>query len=924
MAEIVPVLELAAQQERQELVKDYDPTGFERAQQEASVIAVPDLVGREAELAALGAVVRLEVPAMTLHGDPGVGKSTLLEWGADHARQLGVRPFGAVGVQAEADLPYGGLHQMFAPFTGYLKRLEPLHREALRHVLGLAGGRPPERLVASTASLALLQAAADDGQLLLTVDDLHWIDAPTREVLMFMLLRQQCWRGFGAILARRSFTVAEDPPGYLNPLRVGPLAAGADGELLRRRCPDLPARQARQALREAAGNPRALTARAELEAAFAERVTALPAGPRAALLRMALGGDDHGELTPEESAVLEELELITRGPVAGTARFRHRLARTAALGAATERELRAARAALARSYLEPAERELWDPRQHGDRSKEQAAADLERAALAIEARGATQLAVTGLRQAAALTRVPRHAARRLHDAADLAAECADAPLAERLLAQARAWLRAPEEPGRAQLTRAYLLLHRAGDLTAARRMLLRHAEHCGDPAERAEALRLLITCACYRQEPGDWQDIADLLRRYASQLAPDVQLLYDACSARSAGGPATRDRMLDALHTLETGPGDATARRIAELCLVAFRVDALAEAGPQLRALTGRARGVGGVIPAMTGLLLTGYQHYLAGQWDLAHDCAERGLDLAERHELELSANDFCCLLGRVAAGRGDTETVRELSRGIEEWATAHDSGLHLALSARNMALAAIADGDYETAYLQATRISPAGRLPGPAATAPWAVFDLVEAATRIGQTEEAAACAAAVAEAGSGYVPPRLRVELAAARALTASDDVAIPMLHDALALPGARRRPFDAARIELALGERYRRTRQPSAARPHLRRAADLFTRLGAGPWTQRAEQGLRAAGTAIAARGAEPGGAVRAGLTAQELDIARLAASGLSNREIGTRLFLSPRTVASHLYHVFPKLGITSRVSLRDALTMLTDAG
>lgn len=475
----------------------------------------------------------------------------------------------------------------------------------------------------------------------------------------------------------------------------------------------------------------------------------------------------------------------------------------------------------------------------------------------------------------------------------------------------------PQEPDRAELTRAYLLLHQAGDLTAARRALLRLARRCERPRQLDETLRLLITCAYYRQEPGDWRDIDDLLRRHASQLTPEARLLHDAFAVPAQGEPPARDRLLDALHEQETASGDAPARRLAELCLVAFRIDALVEAGPQLRALAGHARGQGGVIPAMTGLLLTAYQRYLAGQWDLAQDCAERGLSVAERYELELAANDFRCLLGRVAASRGDTGTVRELSRGVEGWAAAHNSGLHLALSARNLTLAALAEGDYETAYLQASRVSAAGRVTGPATLAPWTARDLVEAAMRTGRTEEAAAHVAAADEAGLACLTPRLRVQLTAARALAAPDDAAVPMLLDALALPGARQWPFDAARIELALGERYRRIRRPSEARPHLLRAADLFSRLGAAPWARRAEHGLRATGTAIGSGSQRPGGGSSATLTAQELAIAQLAACGLSNREIGTRLFLSPRTVGSHLYHVFPKLGITSRSALRDAL-------
>ncbi|MFI6743256.1 LuxR family transcriptional regulator [Nonomuraea sp. NPDC050451] len=150
------------------------------------------------------------------------------------------------------------------------------------------------------------------------------------------------------------------------------------------------------------------------------------------------------------------------------------------------------------------------------------------------------------------------------------------------------------------------------------------------------------------------------------------------------------------------------------------------------------------------------------------------------------------------------------------------------------------------------------------------------------------------------------------AAQALVAPDEEAVPLFRAALALPRTERWPFDHARVRLALGELQRRRLQPGEARPEPRRAADLFAGIGATAWQQRAEQELRASGVAVAQR---PNAAH--GMTAQQLEVARLAASGLSNKEIGERLFLSSRTVSAHLYRIFPKLGITSRAALRDAL-------
>lgn len=147
----------------------------------------------------------------------------------------------------------------------------------------------------------------------------------------------------------------------------------------------------------------------------------------------------------------------------------------------------------------------------------------------------------------------------------------------------------------------------------------------------------------------------------------------------------------------------------------------------------------------------------------------------------------------------------------------------------------------------------------------------------------------------------------------MAAEEEDAVALFGAAPALPGVERWPFDQARVRLAFGALHRRRLRPGDARPELRRAADLFGRLGAAAWQRRAEQELRAAGVATQRTPADAG----APLTAQQLEVARPAASGLSNKEIGARLYLSPRTVGAHLYRIFPKLGITSRSALRDAL-------
>jgi DNA-binding CsgD family transcriptional regulator len=199
-------------------------------------------------------------------------------------------------------------------------------------------------------------------------------------------------------------------------------------------------------------------------------------------------------------------------------------------------------------------------------------------------------------------------------------------------------------------------------------------------------------------------------------------------------------------------------------------------------------------------------------------------------------------------------------------------------------------------------------------------VMDLVEAAVRTGRTDQARAHVAAAQQAGIASISPRTALITAGAAALAAPDHDAGPLFEAALSLPEADRWPFEQARIHLAYGEWLRRTRDTTRARLHLRAALETLDRLGAQPWAQRAHNELRATGIPTTARP----GARAAALTAQERQIATLAATGLTNKQIGQQLFLSHRTVGAHLHRAFPKLGITSRAALHDALETITPDG
>ncbi|GAA4955232.1 AAA family ATPase [Actinoplanes utahensis] len=905
-----------------------------------------NLVGRERELDTLYAVIdrRPGTPSnLTLHGDPGIGKTVLLQAGIRYARERGIRVIGGSGFESEAKLAFAGLHQLFGPVPAYLDRLEPFHRSVLRRALGLDDGLPPDRLAVCAASLAAVTAIAADGPVLIAVEDAHWVDVPTREVMMFLLLRLSAI-DVRAIFARRPLIASERVTPGVGMLEIRPLKPSAAAELLDLLHPGLPAPARERILRDAAGNPLALAdlphafgtdaavglemlpaaapLRTRLEAGYAGRVTTLPAPIRTALLVSALDGDplDHtidaahpSMLSLDDIAAVERLGLITRDSTPTRLTFRHPLVRSAIVNTAAPDEIRAAHLHLARHYRGNPEMRVWHLAAATVEPDEAIAQEIDRGAALISSRGGTGLAVAAMQRAAALSPSPGDAVRRLHDGAEMASASGQLDLAQRLLDEARRYTDDPNRSARALTVRAEVLLRRDGDLAAADQLLDRAVRQTSEPADRARATKLLLISAFYSADDERWNHCAAVMEHCDDD---ELRLLFAVLGGLPSGGADIRRRLAETFDAL---PLDAPPGRVVDLCRAAMAVDGLRDRRTWLRGLVDRESGSGAITHAVAGHLLSAHDHFLAGDWEASEKAADAGMDLAVRHGLETAVNDLRCHLGWLAAARGDVETVHEYSRTIERWAGPRGSRAHLAQSTRNLALAALTDGDHEAAYEHATTLVRPGHLPAFAHAALWATLDLIEAATRIHCVDEARAHLAAAEAAGLADLTPRLRLHIHAARAMLSHDDP-VTLYRQALALPGVEHWPFEHARIRLALGEHYRRHQQPGAARPELRRAIDLFTRLGATTWTRRAEQELRATGIAVT------GGSSRADvqptdLTAQQLEVAHLAAAGLSNKEIGQRLYLSPRTVGAHLYRIFPKLGITSRSALRDALDRLT---
>jgi ATP/maltotriose-dependent transcriptional regulator MalT len=362
-------------------------------------------------------------------------------------------------------------------------------------------------------------------------------------------------------------------------------------------------------------------------------------------------------------------------------------------------------------------------------------------------------------------------------------------------------------------------------------------------------------------------------------------------------------------------PADAAPRQLIPLAYAALRVDALSDYRHLCRRMIERERDGGAIGLVITGLLLLSGDSYDHGQWDEAETLTREGLDLAATHGHHLLEGQLRCHLAFIAALRGNVDLARDLADEITTWAAPRGIGVTQAFARYTRATAALGQGDYEDAYLQASRINPPGT-PNSGIPGFWMIMDLVEAAVRTGRIDQARAYVAAAQQGGIARISPRMALITAGAAALAAPDHDAGPLFEAALSLPEADRWPFEQARIHLAYGQWLRRTRDTTRARLHLRAALETLDRLGARPWAQRARNELRATGIATVRPDTRA-----ASLTVQERQIAELAATGLTNKQIGERLFLSHRTVSAHLHRAFPKLGITSRAALHDALDAIT---
>lgn len=906
----------------------------------------PELRGRRSECATLDALVR-HVRAgasqvLVLRGEAGVGKTALLKYLASRLPP-GCRLARAAGVESELELPFSGLHQLCRPMLDHLDRLPGPQRDALATAFGMHVGPPPDRFVVGLAVLSLLADVAEEQPLVCVIDDAQWFDPISAQTLAFV--------------ARR---LLADPVGLVFAIR----GEHADSELTRQPTMDVRGlddadahallgsvltgdidhRVRETIVAETRGNPLALLElprglsaaelsfgfgladavplETHLEQGFSQRLAALPGSTRLFLLAAAL--EPVGDLSLLRRAIERlDVDIAAATPavraglieLSARVRFRHPLVRSAVARAAEASDLRAVHLALAEETdpeLDP-DRRAWHRAHAASGPDEEVALELERSAERAQARGGLAAQAAFLERAIELTYDPARRPARILAAARARHQSGSSEAALALLADLEtAPLDGPTRAG-VEVLRAQIAFFssRGRDappllLSAARRM-----EAFDEVAAREIYLDALA---------------AGLM---VGRLADDVGA-GDVARAARAAPPSTErpaDLLLDGLTSLMTD-GYAVGVRPLRRALNAWRADEVpvADALRWLWLAThaahdvwddeswevfctrhlrlARQAGALAVLPIALNSRMG--LHFLAGEFAAAAALVNEVSTVDEIMGSHLPPYGALAL----AAWQGRSEVLSGLTQSCSAQAAARGEGMGITIVDYSSAVLHNGLGQYQEALRAAER---GAGYPDELGFSTWSLVERVEAAARTGQPARAAdALDRLMRTTTASGTDWALGIE-ARCRAQVSPGHVAEGYYAEAVERLGRTRMRVEHARAELLYGEWLRRENRRRDARSHLRSAYSLLTEMGAEAFAERARRELVATGETLRRRTVE----ARESFTAQEAQIARLAAEGRTNPEIGAELFLSPRTVEWHLHKVFAKLGIDSRRELAGTL-------
>ncbi|HET6951792.1 MAG TPA: AAA family ATPase [Acidimicrobiales bacterium] len=916
--------------------------------------AGPGLRGRRLERAALDRLLD-EVRAgqsrvLVLRGEAGIGKTALLDYLQERAS--GCRVVRAAGVESEMEIAFAGLQQLCAPLLGSLGRLPGPQREALSTAFGLSAGEAPDRFLVGLAVLGLLSEVAEERPLVCLIDDAKWLDRASAQALTFVA-RRLLAESVAVVFSVREPSEDQELAG-LSELVVLGLSDADARALLDSVVPGrLDERVRDRIVAETRGNPlalvelpRGLTAAelaggfgrpdvrplaSRIEQSFRRQLESLPTETQRLLLTAA--ADPVGDATllwsaaqrlgigaaaaaPAEAAGL--LELGAR------VRFRHPLVRAAAYRAAVLPDRRRVHRALAEATdagTDP-DRRAWHRAHAAVGPDEAVAGELERSAARAERRGGVAAAAAFLERATELTPdAARRGARALAAAqAKFAAAAPDA--ASELLAMA--------ELGRLdELQRALLARLRAQIVFARRRgseaprLLLDAAEKLDalDNALARETYLEALEAAIFVGRLGRGLDVRETAE--AARAAPPapprprpMDLLLDGAATRFTEGYAAAvsplRRALDALWQDSGRSEDDIMGWLWLAYPVALPIAPELWDDETWEGLAARAVGLARDSGALAALPVA--LSYRAGVHLHAGEFADAAALIEEADAIAAATGNaplrYPALM--LAAWRGEEVRALDLIEAGVQDATERGEGRALGLAGYATAVLYNGLGRYEAALAGAQRACEYEDL----GIFAWSLAELVEAGARSGAYEEAATALRQLDErTGAAGTDWALGIE-ARSRALLSAGPMADALYREAIDRLGRTRIAVHLARAHLVYGEWLRREQRRVDAREHLRAAHDMLGRFGTEAFAERARRELRATGETVRKRTVE----TREVLTAQEVQVARLAADGRTNPEIGAQLFISARTAEYHLHKVFSKLDISSRRQLRGRLAQL----
>jgi DNA-binding CsgD family transcriptional regulator/tetratricopeptide (TPR) repeat protein len=897
------------------------------------------LYGRDPERARLGALLDAALAsrsgALLVRGEAGIGKSALLADLRERASDMHVLV--ASGVESESQLPFAGLHQLLRPALGLLDRIPVRQAAALGGALGLSEASGYERFLVFAACLSLLSELAEERPALCLVDDTHWLDEASTEALSFVARRLDA-EGIVIVFAARVGEGRRLELAGIPTLDLSGLDAKAAAAVLARGAGVAAAPAVRDRLlaltrgnalalvelpsalsaAQLAGReplPDALPLTENVQRAFLERVRRLPEPTQRLLLVAA--ADDTGraaivlraaEALGADAAALESAEELGLVSVrASRLEFRHPLVRSAVYARASAPKRRAAHRTLAESLAEAGEddRGTWHVAAAALGPDEQIARRLEEAAGRVSGRGGYEAASRAWERAAALSADDAARGRRLVEAARAA--LFPGPNDRALELGERALRHVYQPLLRAEIARVLGIGKIMRDSPLEGQRILVDAARDILPASPGKALQLLALTINASTERGDAALLTESCALAATIETParDDETQFALCLITGIGSIARGDlergmRLID-----EAVRWAMTADDLRHLVLAAigtlWTADEQRGAALLDRAVSlARTRGALGMLGHALGLRAS--RLLWRERFEDASLDAHEAVRLAREFGYENIVPPPLDVLAMVAAIRGHDDKARDLA--AEAIAIASTHGLEFSDGAARWALAVVdlGRGRWRQSLERLNALAETGPACGSISLEALTAPDRIEAAVRAGMAapaEDALRTLQASAERpAAAWAQPLL----ASARALVAESDES---RHVDEAVGG----PFILGRIHLLHGEHLRRRHRRVDARTHLRAALERFEHIRAAPWAERAREELRATGETTAT----PEPSTLSQLTPQELHSARLVAQGLSNKEVATQLFLSPRTIDFHMRNVFRKLDITSRTQL-----------